>query len=527
MGPFISIGTGLTPMDSFGKRSNNLSNAFANLKAAVKVASRTLRTHERMIREADWDGEERFPYFRFDGGPQLGEVRLSEWESYRFTGVTGKDGTSGHKTLKKIEAAIAVYLCNRDVQRDLTECAKLLVNRRRLRARNASDWDRYASYSHYVCNMKSCPERSANTADDFKNHLQRNHNFKLVDPVMDTMVAECRHVQWLYRPHETTQESTARKKGEGRGGTKDIESSIRDSIDTADSSDLESTFESSIRDSIDTADSSALESTFESSIRDSMETADSSYLESAVIEDQMSQVSQEVVTGLQSSGESTRRMTTFIHWNFKDYFKDELRDGQELARVLTLSGNAERAYAASYAQYVQWLWPETGLWLLEMIERVVHEGRYRELHLEKTSIVGFAANISRRKHSFKRHCDPRVPGTTRRWTADSHCEWTTRSFDEYCTTASMAYSCHEGRSPRDTHLFQHTFPARWIYHICHCLRRCTPSERRQHAMLASTVCGFVVSFWFSSTGARRGERPRASIRGDAPVGLGNIRCYVR
>ena len=489
MGPFISIGTGITPMDMFDK--SNLSKSYAYFNTVVKLASRTLKAHENMIRNANPDGEERFPYFRFDGGLDLGKVGFGDWETHRLTPITGKDGTSGHKTLKKIEAAIAVYLRNADVQRDLTECARLLVNRRRLRARNASDWDRYASYSYYVCDMKGCRERVAGTAHEFKEHLRRHHRLRLADPVIEKNISACRRVQWLYRPREITQEPTARKKGKGRGGTKDTESSIRDSIDKADSSDLESTFESSIRDSIVTAGSSALESTFESSIRDSIvtagssalestfessirdsiDTADSSYLESAVIEDQMSQVSQEVVTGLQSSGEGTRRMATFMLWNFKKYFKDELRDGQKLARVLTLSGNAEHAYAASYAQYVQWLWPETGLWLLEFIECVVREGRYRESHLGKTSIVRFAAKISRRKHSLKRHCDPRVPDTTRRWTADSHCEWSTRSFDEYCTTASMAYSCHEGRSPRDTHLFQHTFPARWIYHIRHCLRR--------------------------------------------------------
>ena len=198
MGPFISIGTGITPMDMFSKRSDNLSIAYANLKTAVKLPARTLRAHENMIRNADSDGEERFPYFRFDGGVELGEIDLGEWETHRFTRITGKDGTSGRKTLKKIEAAIAVYLRKPDVERDLTECAKLLVNRRRLRARNASDWDRYASYSHYVCDMKGCPERVAGTALEFKEHLRRRHKLRLADTVIEKKVSECRRVQWLY-----------------------------------------------------------------------------------------------------------------------------------------------------------------------------------------------------------------------------------------------------------------------------------------------------------------------------------------
>ena len=199
MGTFISIGTGITPMDMFGKRSDNLSNAYANLKTAVKLAARTLKAHENMIRNADPDGEERFPYFRFDGGPELGEVGLGEWETHRFPRITGKDRTSGLKTLKKIEAAIAVYLRNPDVKRDLAECAKLLVNRRRLRARNASDWDRYASYSHYVCDMKGCSERVAGTALEFKEHLRRGHRLRLADPVIEKKISACRRVQWLYK----------------------------------------------------------------------------------------------------------------------------------------------------------------------------------------------------------------------------------------------------------------------------------------------------------------------------------------
>ena len=199
MGPFISIGTGITPLDMFGKRSDNLSIALANAKTAIKLASRTLKAHENMIRNADSDGEERFPYFRFDGGLELGEVGLGEWDTHRFTRITGKDGTSGRKTLKKIEAAIAVYLRNRDVQRDLTECARLLVNRRRLRARNFSDWDRYASCSYYVCDMRGCPERAAGTAHEFKEHLRRHHRLKLADPVIENKISACRRVQWLYQ----------------------------------------------------------------------------------------------------------------------------------------------------------------------------------------------------------------------------------------------------------------------------------------------------------------------------------------
>lgn len=204
MGPFISIGTGITPLDMFGKRSDNLSTFIANIKTTIKLPSRTLRAHGNMVRHANRDNEERFPYFRFDGGHDLGEVDLGEWETHRLTRVTGKDKSSGRKTLKKIETAVAVYLHDREVQKDLMECAKLLVNRRRLRARDASNWDRYASYSHYECDLKGCQKRLVNTAHDFKEHLRRDHKFRLVDPVIDKKILECRRVRWLYRSNDTT-----------------------------------------------------------------------------------------------------------------------------------------------------------------------------------------------------------------------------------------------------------------------------------------------------------------------------------
>ncbi len=113
----------------------------------------------------------------------------------------------------------------------------------------------------------------------------------------------------------------------------------------------------------------------------SIGTADSSYPRSAAIQDQMTQVSQHISNGLQSSVTNTPSITLFIHSNFHQYFREELHTGQTLDQVLVLSGNAEKAYAASYAQYVQWLWPETGLWVLQMMKRVVDARRYRKLSI--------------------------------------------------------------------------------------------------------------------------------------------------
>ena len=216
MGPFVSIGTGVTPLDMFGKRSDNLSTLIVNVKAAFKLPARTLKADKNMHWFAHRNGEKQFPYFRFDGGEDLGEIDLGEWESHHFTQITGKDGASGRKTLKRIETAVAVYLKRRDVESSLKECAKLLVKRRRLRLRSASDWDRYASYSYYECDMKDCQMRRANTANDFKEHLRRDHRFKIASPVIDSKTLECRRVHWLYPSNDAIRRPTARSKGKGR-----------------------------------------------------------------------------------------------------------------------------------------------------------------------------------------------------------------------------------------------------------------------------------------------------------------------
>jgi len=78
VGPFVSIGAGTTPMHRFSRQKSNFSDAMANAKAALKHVSRTYETHERMLDHSRERDQEKFPYYRFDGGDRLGEVKLDE-----------------------------------------------------------------------------------------------------------------------------------------------------------------------------------------------------------------------------------------------------------------------------------------------------------------------------------------------------------------------------------------------------------------------------------------------------------------
>ena len=204
MGPFISIGTGSIPLKMFPERERNFRNlrdTIANLKTVIKLPSMTAKTHEKLKRICNDDGKQRFPYYRFDGGERLGKVDLGEWKSHRYTFITGRDNTPGCKTLAEIEAATAIYLRRPDVQRELKEVATILVERRRLRTRNESDWDRYASFSYYECDFKGCSGegKRINTAQNFKEHIRKIHRASVDDRVLEAQLKEKRRVYWVYR----------------------------------------------------------------------------------------------------------------------------------------------------------------------------------------------------------------------------------------------------------------------------------------------------------------------------------------
>ncbi|KAL8942731.1 MAG: hypothetical protein Q9216_001479 [Gyalolechia sp. 2 TL-2023] len=202
MGPFISFSTGITPLALFARTSGNVPNARANVHAAIKHPSRTQHTHDAMTRQSRRDGKVIFPYHRFDGGELLGQVKLDEWKSYKFTRITGKSAEAGQETIDDMNVAIAVYLRDEEVQMNLNECAKLLVARRRLRMRDASRWDRYASASYYECSYPGCQKNRINTAQHFKEHVKKNHYFALADQPLEAAMAQSRQC-WIYRSGRT------------------------------------------------------------------------------------------------------------------------------------------------------------------------------------------------------------------------------------------------------------------------------------------------------------------------------------
>ena len=203
MGPFVSIGTGYKPLEKFangGGVFKNVKSSLTNLSAALHMAGRTENAHNNMTRISNVNNEEQFPYYRFNGGQRLGKIGLGEWKTHRFTQITRQSGKAGSKTLEEIADATRVYLNQPDVQNDLSDCAKTLVDRRRLRSRNASAWDRYACFSYYECEFKGCQKKRFNSIQEFKRHVRDVHSYPAPNQPLEKTLAQYRKVYWVYDP---------------------------------------------------------------------------------------------------------------------------------------------------------------------------------------------------------------------------------------------------------------------------------------------------------------------------------------
>ena len=216
IGVFISIGTGVPNFKLFSQKEGHMRDTVANIKAASRIAALTMNVHRYMQKHASHDNKVILPYFRFDGGSDLGSIGLDDWEKHPRK--TKRSRTPGAKTLEDIRAAMAKYIQQERVNNQLSECARLLVQRRRLRTRNAEAWQRYATGLYYVCDDDSCtqtgwrrlwigsqPRRMTrfNHILDFETHLVRVHNFQAGSQELEKKLRDCQEYSWIY-PVETT-----------------------------------------------------------------------------------------------------------------------------------------------------------------------------------------------------------------------------------------------------------------------------------------------------------------------------------
>ncbi|KAI4187159.1 MAG: hypothetical protein L6R41_002986 [Letrouitia leprolyta] len=189
MGAFVRIGDG---NPRFLKPASNLLFSFRNAEASIYDSCYTNKSMKKLSQE---DG---FPYYPFDGDRSLRDVKLDQWEKIAFDTKNKKPQSTA------IEQAIHAYLDQPIVQHDLEQCAKLLVERRRLRARDASAWDRYAYASFYQCSYQGCPvpQHRFKRVEQFQEHVMQTHSSALAEKLLDQAVKESRRC-WEYKNQPT------------------------------------------------------------------------------------------------------------------------------------------------------------------------------------------------------------------------------------------------------------------------------------------------------------------------------------
>lgn len=218
IGPFVSIGTGAHSEPIFAEKPGKLHNLKANFNGAIAHAGRTKSTHDDMAWISNHGGTEFFPYFRFEGGEDLGKIPMDEWRSIRFATMRGKNSTRGYKTIDDMDRAMSAYLRRPDVQNDLNELAKILVKRRRLRSKDGSAWDRYASASYFECTHQGCEHKQISTREKYEEHLRDKHGMKLAAQDLESDMKRSRRC-WLYRSKESGHRAPDSARGETRNFT--------------------------------------------------------------------------------------------------------------------------------------------------------------------------------------------------------------------------------------------------------------------------------------------------------------------
>lgn len=220
----VSIGTGKNnELARFG--GEGVSRYWNYLNFAKKWASESETTHLSMMRKKEHSAT-KFNYFRLNVEEGLGPMKLDEWKArgamrvrmgrwigrMRFAKPSvGDNSRSGHvngtmtdnekiiapdpkgsssderipewfrpknETLEEITRCTEDYLKEHQVQEWIKECARILVESRRCRAKmDPQRWEKTCFGAWYQCNVEGCPraEKEYDNRDALRKHLIDKH----------------------------------------------------------------------------------------------------------------------------------------------------------------------------------------------------------------------------------------------------------------------------------------------------------------------------------------------------------------
>jgi hypothetical protein len=184
IGTFVSVGTARRMPYRSGRGFGT------KVKGGLDALGDTEDVHSRINKEAS-SVDKGFSYFRFNQPNALSDVDLDEWIP----------GSSGRKTLEKMDTAFNAWAMQPDIQAEFQKCALELVRRRRLRTADASRWERFALGSFFVCPRDDCTD-AGNTKwlgrAEFVAHLMAAHD-EDSDPAHIKAIADDCKTDWAYK----------------------------------------------------------------------------------------------------------------------------------------------------------------------------------------------------------------------------------------------------------------------------------------------------------------------------------------
>jgi hypothetical protein len=160
IGLFCSLGTGETVNH---KQEPFWKSLWSPEKSLLKaLGSQSDEIHQQFVRNSGVP-----EYRRFSVKAGLENIALDEWKPKR----------DGSKTLNEIRDATREYLQQEKVMIKLQECARTLVDRRRLRAKTGR-WEEFALDIGYKCNRRDCSRGGEllQKRTELMRHLRKEHN---------------------------------------------------------------------------------------------------------------------------------------------------------------------------------------------------------------------------------------------------------------------------------------------------------------------------------------------------------------
>ena len=171
----LSVGTG-KHKESSRFNGDGIYRYVNYLNFARKWATDSEGIHGKLVQaRSDLEELDAFEYCRLNVEEGLGRMKLDEWRTRRSF---RRKAEAKNKTLETIRKHTENYLADEEVQKNIKECAKTLVEIRQQRAEsNPQRWERACFGAWYQCRVSGCPrgEKKYHQRKDMQKHLLDKH----------------------------------------------------------------------------------------------------------------------------------------------------------------------------------------------------------------------------------------------------------------------------------------------------------------------------------------------------------------